>query len=168
MTAYVTPENECSESLVRGRLIDPTGERLPFRYSYRDPFGNPLFDYYSANNLMSRRLVETLEKAGVDNLQKFETHLVDERTGKINKDFWSVNIVGLVSCADVDLSTTSELGSSYYFHDLILDPTRIGDLLVFRLAESLIDVLVDERVAKQIESGGFRGVVLRSLKTAPS
>src|SRR5947208_530649 len=131
MTAYITPENECSESLVRGRFIDPTVENLPFRYTYRDPSRSPLFDYYSGDNLMSKRLVDALEKAGADNLQKFETELVDERTGGINKDFWNVNIIGLVSCAAVDFSTTSELGSSYYFHDLIIDPRKIGGLLVF-------------------------------------
>jgi hypothetical protein len=168
MTAYVTPENESSESLVRGRLIDAEEEILPFRYSYRDPTGAPLFDYYSGDCLMSKRLVEALEKAGADNLQKFEVELVDEQTGKVNTDFWNVNIIGLVACAKLDESQTSELGSSYYFHDLVIDPKKIGEMRIFRLAESLIDVLVDDHVAEQIQAGGFRGIVLNAVKAAPS
>lgn len=167
MTAFITPENESSESLIMGTLLDAENEELPFRYTYNDPTGSPLFDYYSGDNLMSKRLVAALEKAGVDNLQKFEVELVNEKTGKVNKDFWNVNIIGLVSCAEVDLSETSELGSGYYFHNLVIDPTKVGDLLMFRLAESMMDVLVEERVARAIEAGAFRGVVLNPVDTTP-
>lgn len=168
MTAYVTRVAGSSGSLVRGRFIDPADEQLPFRYTYRDPTGKPLYDYYSGKSLMSKRLIAALEKAGVDNLQQFETELVDETTGAVRNDYSIVNIVGLVSCANIEESTTSELGSSYYFHDLVIDPRKIGDLLMFRLKESMINVLVEEKVAQAIKSGDFRGVLLTPVDTAPN
>ena len=167
MTAYVKRVHATSFPLIQGVPIDAKKEVLPFRYKYRDPHGKPLFDYYSANKLMSRRLVEALEAAGVDNLQKFETELEDEATGKVSADFWTVNIIGLVECADVEASKTSELGSSFYFHDLVISPEKAGDLLMFRLAESMINVLVHEKVARAIQAGGFRGIVLNPLNTTP-
>lgn len=167
MTAYITAETECSEPLIRGRFVDPEGEELPFRFSYRDPTGKPLFDYYSGDELMSKRLVAALEKAGVDNLQVFETVLVDEQTGAVNSDFVTVNIIGLVSCADMAQSEASELGPNYYFRKLVINQEKTGGSLMFRLAESKIDVLVEERVAKAIQAGAFRGVTLTPLKTTP-
>jgi hypothetical protein len=160
MTAYVKRVHATSYPLIQGVPIDATKEVLPFRYRYRDPYGKPLFDYYSANKLMSRA-------AGVDNLQKFETEMEDETTGKVSADFWTVNIIGLVECANLEASKTSELGSSFYFHDLVISPEKAGDLLMFRLAESMINVLVHEKVAHAIQAGAFRGVVLTPLSTTP-
>jgi hypothetical protein len=34
---------------------------------------------------------------------------------------------------------------------------------MFRLGESLIDVIVLERIARAIEAGGFRGLVLKPV-----
>lgn len=168
MTAYITEVRGCSEPPIRGRFIDPADEELPFRYSFRDPTGKPLYDYYSGDSLMSKRLIAALEKAGVDNLQQFETELVDEKSGAVNNDYSVVNIIGLVSCANIEESKTSELGSSYYFHDLVIDPKKIGDLLMFRLKESMINVLVEEKVAQAIKAGGFRGLLLTPVDTAPN
>ena len=167
MTAYVVPENEPWHSLIDGQLIDPASESPPFKYRYKDPTKSQLFDYYSAPDLMSKRLVSALEQAGVDNLQKFEAELVDEATGQVNSDYWVVNIVGLVECANLDSSKTSELGSGYYFHELVIDPSKTQGLLMFRLAQSGIDILVHQKVATAIEQGKFRGVTLTALSESP-
>jgi hypothetical protein len=167
MTAYVVAVKRPRKNLIRGLTIDPVGESPPFRYRYKDATNSPLFDFYSGPNLMSKRLVSALEQAGVDNLQKFEAELVDETTGQVNTEFWVVNIVGLVECADLASSRTSELGSSYYFHELVIDPNKTQGLLMFRLAQSGIDILVHQKVATAIEQGKFRGVTLTALSESP-
>ena len=158
MTAFITPISECSKSLILGRPIDVSRQRIPFRYSYMDPECMPLFDYYDSDSLMSDRLVMELEKAGVDNLQKFPAVLVDEVTGAERNDYFVVNVIGIISCADLRMSRSTELGSLYYFHDLIIDPSKAMGCLLFRLAESRMDVIVNDRVARAISDGNFRGI----------
>jgi hypothetical protein len=167
MTAYVVAVKRPRKSLIRGRPIDPANESPPFKYRYQDPTKSQLFDYYPVPDLMSKRLVAALESAGVDNLQKFEAELVDEATGQVNTDFWVVNIIGLVECADLNSSKSSELGSSYYFHELVIDPSKAQGLLMFRLAQSAIAILVHQKVASAIEQGKFRGVTLTALRESP-
>ncbi len=166
MTAYLRRENHATNPLINGVFIDPTEEDLPFRVTWEDPTGSPLFDYYSGKNIMSKKMVNVLRQAGVDNLQEFATEMQDKRTGESTNDFVTVNILGMVSCANVAESETSELGSTYYFHDLVIDPAKTGGLLLFRLAESMIDVLVHERVAEALKAAKLRGVVLNPVKAA--
>ncbi|HTU65328.1 MAG TPA: DUF1629 domain-containing protein [Steroidobacteraceae bacterium] len=167
MTAYLARENHSSRSLIRGAFIDPAKEDLPYRVTYEDPRDNPLFDYYSGDNVMSKRMAEVLKKAGADNFQEFATQMKNKRTGEVSDDFITFNILGLVSCARLDASNTTELGSSYYFHDLVIDPAKVGDQLLFRLAESKINVLVHARVAEALKAANLRGLVLSPVEQKP-
>lgn len=160
MTAFITPEHECSRSLVSGAILRDVDGEAPFRYRYRDPTGAPLGDYYASSCLMSERLVAILERAGVDNLQRFAVELVDELTGEVRRDFWCVNVVGMVACADMSRSNAAEFGESYVFYDLALDARKTHDLRMFRVAESLINVLIHESIVDALRGGGVTGLVL--------
>lgn len=167
MTAYLKIENQSSRSFVRGALIDASKEKLPYRVTFDDPTGSPLFDYYSGDFVMSKRMAEVLQKAGADNFQSFPTEMTNKRTGEVSHDYVTVNLLGMVSCARLDASETSELGSSFYFHNLVIDPKKVGDQLLFRLAESKINVLVHERVAAALKAANLRGVVLTPVEQKP-
>ena len=161
LTAFVEKKSgPAIFALTIGSHYDAEADELPFRFSFRDPEKQPLLDFIGGDCLMSRRLVETLEGAGVDNLQKFEAELHDETSGEINRYFYVVNVVGLVAAADLSKSKSLPLGGGHVFTDLTVDPSKTQGLLVFRLAESLIDIIVHERVAKAIEAGKFHGVLL--------
>jgi hypothetical protein len=166
MTAYLAGENQSSNSLIDGQFIDPAGEDLPVRITWEDTTGSPLYDYYSGDHVMSKRMVDILKKAGADNFQEFATELRNKETGEVSHDFVTVNLLGTVSCANVGESETTELGSTYYFHDLVIDPAKTGGLLLFRLAESMMDVLVHERVAKALMAANLRGVVLNPVESS--
>jgi hypothetical protein len=168
MSAYVSDVRSTGKSLISGNPITVRPETLPFQYSFSDSSGAPLFDYYSALNIMSAKLTETLERAGVDNLQKFACELSPDGGGPVRSDFFTVNILGLVSCADVAASKTTELGSSFYFHNLVLRAEKTGDLLMFRLAESEMTVIVHESVAAAIKGAKLNGIVLKPLKQSAS
>lgn len=147
----------------KSRIYDPDDYVFPYRMTFLDKCGKPPFDYYSGKSLMSRRLVETLEAAGVDNLQKFEVVMTDKTTGAVNHDFFVVNIVGLVAAADMSKSEAIPLGGGQVFTRLEVDPSKPRGLLMFRLAESLIDVVIHERIAEAVAKGDFRGVTLSRL-----
>lgn len=152
--------------LLGGELYDASGEELPARFSYSAAGDRPLSAYFSGNCLMHRALVEALQGAGVDNLQLFPTVLTEEATGAVREDYWLVNVLGLVAAADMKQSQGISLGGGQVFTQLTIDPGRTHGLLMFRLAESLVDVIVHERVAEAVRAGGFPAVLLTPVTAA--
>lgn len=142
--------------LSRGELYNAKPDMAPFRFSC----AGALCDYYSGDCLMAGALVEALQGAGVDNLQVFPAVLTDNDTGTVREDYRVVNIVGKVAAADMRQSHAISLGGGQVFTHLTVDPARARDLLMFRLGESLIDVIVHEKVAKAVAAGQFRAVEL--------
>lgn len=147
-------------SMIEGRPYEMDPGEKPFEFSFEDWQDPPLLDFISRPCLMSKALVRTLEEAGVDNLQKFDAPLTNRASGDVINDFLVVNVIGLVEAADAGGSESLPLGAGEVFTKLVVDPEKAQGLLMFRLAESQIDVIVHERVANAIRQGGFRGVTL--------
>lgn len=111
--------------------------------------------------LMSRRLVNALQQAGVDNLQLYPTRLINPQGEKPPPEdhYLAVNILGLVAAADRVRSKLNpdvpERMISTDFHSLVIDPEKAHDLLMFRLAENVSAVLVHERVKRFVEASGI-------------
>lgn len=157
-------------TMIKGTPL-PDTTPVPFEFSMevdRDVTGRDeaprMFAFMSEPCVMQNSFLETLRTAGVDNIQAFPAVLTDVRTGQQYTDFVAANVVGMVSCANVAESRTSPLADVYYFHDLVLDPAKTGDLLLFRLAESQLEIIVHEKVAAAIQAAGFEGVVLEPLR----
>lgn len=147
-------DNEC-ESLILGRLINEADLVLPYPFKIRvNPRHNlAMNDFYPCRNLMSKRLVATLQSAGVKNLQIFPAEIKHNLTVEIIHNFVVVNVLAMVSCADLSKSDATALA----------DANKTGGALMFRLAESRIDVIVAEQVAKQIKKVNFHNLVLEPL-----
>ncbi len=167
-----------------GSIIDENSIELPFRvsmYAGKEsgydqympdfkgeaklvPVSERLLDYYSASALMTPALVKMLRDTGVDNLQTFPVYIEDDFTGEpLDREYLFVNIIGLISCTSLDASEHNPIGESYYFHKLRIDESKIHGQLMFRLAESPFEVLVEEKVAQAINSSEFRGIVAEPL-----
>jgi len=142
--------------LARGETYSAKPEILPFRFSY----SGTLCDYYSGECLMSRALVDALREAGVDNIEVFPAVLVDSSTAEEREDYCVVNVVGKVAAADMKQSDGISLGDKQVFTKLTVDAKKAKDLLMFRLAESLVDIIVHEKVAKAIAARQLRAVAL--------
>jgi hypothetical protein len=117
--------------------------------------------YWHPIPLMSRRLVKTLISAGVDNLQTYETRLLEAwGSPPPPEDYYlAVNIVGCVAAADLAQSkmnpAVSEKLVSADFYSLAIDPAKARDMYLFRLAENISAVIVHERIRKAVEAGGI-------------
>ncbi len=104
-------------------------------------------------------LIAALEAVGVDNLHKYPVSITDPDDAKVYNNYKAVNIIGVVSAADMEKSKF-ELGDStplmdVPFDQLILKENDMKGLLMFRLAESLISILVHERVRDYLLEKGF-------------
>lgn len=160
MTAYIEAINETQDSLVLGRSLDEQNEELPYIYSYHDPVGNSLPDFFGGDCIMSKKMYNVFKECGVDNIQSLPLQFIDKKTEEVRDDYIVFNIIGLVSCGNLDESDTLPLGGGFYFQNLVIDPAKTHNLFVFRLAESLMDIIVSEDVAKKLEKNNIQGVTL--------
>ena len=117
-------------------------------------------DDFSDDNvpLMSKRLKEAIESAGVDNIT---FHPVTVRTKKETYEYYAFNLVGLVSVADPASEIKSPdgdfLGDSS-ITDLVIDDSKGRGLLMFRLKEKFSVILVHKKLKEAIEQRGIDSV----------
>jgi hypothetical protein len=165
-SGYMSQQANEGYMLMDGARVDESELQLPWPFTLRPDRGKELrlADYYSGKNLMSARLVETLRGCGVDSLQTFEAAITNGSTGEHIPGYLVVNVLGLVEAADLAASRARPLADVKHFEKLAIDPNRARGLLMFRLADSRSDVVIDEKVARQVEAGKFAGVVVQPLE----
>ena len=101
--------------------------------------------------LMSDRFLELVKKAGVNNLQVYPAVLKSLTDGSVWNNYFGVNILGLVSCADLSRSTYSELMPRHYaFDELAIDVSKIDGAKLFRLAEHTQTIVVHGDICQYI------------------
>jgi len=173
VNVFMKALNNIDVDLISGELLDPEydPEEVPFKFemdvaqnvesgAYYEPTMN---HYFSGARLMHKTLVQTIQAAGVDNIEIFPAVVTWSEKNWVIEDYVVVNIIGLVSCAVKDQSETSPIADSHYFHNITIDSTRTNNMLMFRLAESEIEVLVHEQVADAIKASNFDGVILEPV-----
>lgn len=125
--------------------------------------GNLKAMYDKAIPLLRDDLVEALREAGVDNLECFAAVIRDTRAGKEYANYKAVNIVGVLACADMDRSEV--LGGvdsrliDVDFAGLVMDEAKAAGALLFRLAEAVNAIVVDEKVKQRVLDRGIPGMV---------
>lgn len=133
-------------------LIDPEDEGIMRPY-FRSP-GAPL---------MSIELLAAIRSAGVDNIDTYDAVIRETRTNREFHNYKAVNIIGLISAADLDASVYTSSGLSdepimdLWFDKLVLDEDKITDNLFFRLAENVAVVLAHYSVVDAVEAADIPG-----------
>ena len=105
-TVYVKePANIAVDvNFLRGRLITQSLD-LPIVYTTNGKSGDEVRDFLDTSYpLMSKRFVELLQAGGVDNLQLFPAVIKSEVDGSVLENYYAVNVLGLIACADMDNS----------------------------------------------------------------
>jgi hypothetical protein len=108
--------------------------------------------------VMSKGLVDALITLGIDNLQLFEAVLLNEETGEEWKNYFAVNIIGIIACADLTLSESTKIaerpGSApalHMFEELVINFGATRGALMFRLAESPGEILIHGSLLDALE-----------------
>jgi hypothetical protein len=108
--------------------------------------------------LMSRRLKEALDAAGVDNVIYLPVTLRNPDTGQ-TYEYYAFNLVGLVAATDLAQSNIASPDGDFVgdsqIHDLVIDESKCKGFLMFRLKEKFSAVFVHRRVKDTIESRGI-------------
>ena len=112
---------------------------------------------------MRRDLIDCLDSAGVDNIEYFDAIIKDMASGEEHSDFMAFNIVGVVSAADMENSTLRGTSSSTMidvdFDSLAIDKERAAPFKLFRLAENVSAIIVNEGVKDAVEKHQVPGMV---------
>ncbi len=119
----------------------------------------PMFD--EGILLFSDDLLAALRECGVDNLDEYEVELTNPLTKERHTNYKAINIIGLVSAADLAKSDFKAHGRPLIdvdFDSLTIDPAKTGDLLLFRLAECVSGIVVHEKVREHVDRRGIRHI----------
>jgi hypothetical protein len=138
----------------------------PIRVPLDKRSGPVMPDLIAGLPIFSTRLVEVLQAAGVRNLDLYDTEIIDEVRNKTYTHFKAVNIVGRVSCADLEKSehVPGHKPPLMEFEKLVIDEGKTMGLPMFRLAEAVQFILVSETVKQAIEAAKLVGVRVVSLE----
>jgi len=137
--------------LINGSTInDPIDN--PFVFQTKAAKGDIPPDFWGNSfPAMSGRFIALLEEAGVNNLQKFPAVVKSEIDGTVWDDYFLVNILDSIQCADLSKSIYTEIfPGNYDFEDLAIDSEKIKDTLLFRLEESPSKIIIHKSVGKYI------------------
>lgn len=148
------------DSWLRGsRFAKPPIEPIQLEWDPRSE-GPPKALYDAVIPLYRLDLLEALREAGVDNLDCYAVEVSHPETKEITKDYSAVNIIGLISAANLRQSSFSDPSGrgllDMDFNGLAIDPAKAMNALMFRLAECVSGVVIHNSVKEHLESkGGF-------------
>lgn len=115
--------------------------------------------FHSGILIMTKGMVETLNNAGVNNLQVYNVVLYDRSKNISYNDYLAVNIVGKIACADMDKSNTTIHGEPIIdvdFDGIVIDESKIFGMLMFRIAECVSGIVVHDKVKTVLEKEGIK------------
>lgn len=154
---FSLPEDDDLSWMSGQRFTEPP--RLPVNVSIEMGEGGVLPEFTDVPlPLMTRRLAAIFEKAGVSNIDYYETEIRNFETGEIYHDLLAFNLIGIISAANLNnsqYSTPDGVLISVDFDSLVIDENKTRGALMFRLAESVNGIVVHESVKNAIEAAGI-------------
>lgn len=141
----------------------------PLTYELRvdpraDPSAFPPLDWHDPSGgqpLLSRRMVDTLLGAGIDNIVFYPATVRYQPTGAL-LDYCVGNVVGRVSALDKERSEVvlSTRGRLMGIRRLALDEARCRGLHLFRLGEQPQTIVVSAALGRRLTEAGLTGLRL--------
>ncbi len=163
-------------SFLAGRVI--TGQMPELEFEVNFPKQEKL-PHFLGNEipLLSKMLVDSLQKAGIDSFQAFPVTLLNPSTGQRWNDYVAFNAIGLIKAVNMDKSDFDVLMEGddegieiplVAFREIILDKSKTNDALMFRTAESPVNLVVHASVVTYLGSNrptdGW-GIAITELET---
>ena len=169
---YISEEPELPREIrfTSGKFIDrPVTTPLKFKIESYNTV-NPV-DYHKRSiPVMSKRFVDVFSRIGVDNIQTYPAILEDASSGKTWDNYFAVNIVGKIACADMRSSKIVNMGAGMVdFDELVLDRSKIKSSVFFRLGEQPSKIIVNKKLIdelKKIDNPKFKGASFRYIEVS--
>ncbi|MDG9670850.1 hypothetical protein ONV78_24135 [Hahella sp. CR1] len=165
---YYAFDRDCIGRWIQKRLGDIPG----VDWFYWDPVNNSVYlpsFFRAAAPIFSDELIAALRECGVDSLDVYDLELIDPDSDQVYTHYKVVNIVSLVSAADMERSiVTAHDPTNSALHDvdfdrLVVDPERTNGHNFFRLAESTNMLIAHESVKQHLQAKGFTDLAFYKL-----
>ncbi len=148
------PENFSHNlSFLSGRMITtPIDYCLVFTTNAKA--GDAMVDFQDSSfPVMSKRFLEIIQAAGVNNLQTFPLIIKSEEDCTVWDNYFVVNVLGMIACADLSKSTYHEIMPGFcLFDELAIYAEKAEDTLLFRLQEDPTTIIMHRSVGRYIKS----------------
>jgi hypothetical protein len=149
----------------RGAVITaPVPEPLNFVLDPYSP-GSPAEDQYMGAVIETNPpvwrddFIQAIRDCGVNNFDLYEVAIADPDSGAIHTNYKAVNILGLVTAADMQKSVATVHDGipliDVDFDKLVVDEKKTKGIKLFRLAESSNATLVHESLRNALLERGF-------------
>jgi len=103
---------------------------------------------------------------GVKNIQYIEVRLDGANNRYHKKKYFIANIIGVINCIDYDESDL-DIEDEYIddIYSLMLIEDKIPeDIEIFRLKESVLTIIISDKLKSSIEKSNLTGFIFRNLK----
>ena len=112
--------------------------------------------------LMTNKILNILDEAGVDNIDRYKVELYDQGGKLISRNYCAINILDRVSCADLEQSDCEFDNPGDLvgidFESLVIDEERAKGYNLFRLHEAVNGIVVHDSVKVRLEKEMLAGV----------
>ena len=108
--------------------------------------------------LLRDDVISVLKQAGVDNIDCYPAIINNPNTGEAISNYKAVNIIGTVGAANLDDSNATVHGKPVIdvdFDGLKIDENKARNLKLFRLAECVTGIVIDEDVKDLLLENGI-------------
>jgi hypothetical protein len=113
--------------------------------------------------VVSDRMRSALDRAGVDNIQYLRASLEQRLSDRAIGGYWIANVIGSLACVD-HAESVMENASEFYAGELLdfqIDVRATHGFGLFRVAEDLRLIAVQDRVRAVLEKAQLRGVLYK-------
>jgi len=115
---------------------------------------------YSNPPLFRDDLIHNITEFGIENINTYNAAVLDPDDGSVHTNYKAVNIIGLISAADMALSAAKVHDGvpliDVDFDGLVVDKKKALGVMIFRLAESTNAVMVHQNLRDYLLEKGFR------------
>jgi len=121
--------------------------------------------FNSLITLFSNKIKSCLDDCGIQNIDYYPVKIINQKTNKVNADYWLANICDRIECVDVANSdTSSSRRGRLKFKSFCIDESRTMGAEIFRLHEKGGLIIMDERLHSVLAEAGLQGVVLANTR----
>jgi hypothetical protein len=118
-----------------------------------------LLPFYNTPQIMREDVYDAVRSAGVDNVDVYKALVKREDGSVFAENYLAYNILGALKAVDLGKSQFAPENPSRMMdasiEKLTVDESQVGNLLMFRLAESLRTIVVHESVKTAVEARGI-------------
>jgi len=118
--------------------------------------------------VVKKQFYNDLLEIGIDNIEVFPVIIRDEVNDKLIEDYLLLNIIGRISCADIDSTeyrTLDEGEENMTFIDrLVLDHSKVKCFDIFLVSEDTDCIVINEKVYKHLVSKRYTDIYFEELE----